>query len=206
MTVRFPLVLVDGYPYEIARTDRVANSGNIARGSNQPGGAGTAVDGDLWYDTGNAVLKIWDGSSWASVSGSGSSSSVVISGTAPSLPTNGDLWYDSTNGHLKIYLASSLQWVPVQNNVFTQNSAPTSGVFEGDIWYAPSTGLFYIYIAGSTNQWVAIYIPSPIAETSQVIATDYTISSGKNGHSVGPVEISNNITVTIPNNAVWLVS
>ena len=71
MTARFPLVLVNGYPQEISRTDRVANSGNIARGPNQPGGTGTAVDGDLWYDTGNAQLKIWDGSTWASVSGSG---------------------------------------------------------------------------------------------------------------------------------------
>ena len=91
MTERFPLVLVNGYPQEIARTDRVANSGNIARGPNQPGGAGAAVDGDLWYDTGNALLKIWDGSAWATASGSAGGSTVVISGTAPSLPSNGDL-------------------------------------------------------------------------------------------------------------------
>ena len=42
-----------------------------------------------------------------------------------------------------------------------------------------------------------------ITESSQVINTNYTLSSGKNGHSVGPVEIANNYTVTIPNNAVW---
>lgn len=205
MSTRFPLVLVNGYPQEIASTDRVANSGNIARGASQPAGAGTAVDGDLWYDTGNGLLKIWDGSTWATVSGSGGGSSVVISGTAPSSPSNGDLWYDSTNGYLKVYLAASVQWVPVQNNVFTQNSAPSSGVFEGDIWYNTSTQVFSIYIAGSTNAWVAIFDPPPITESLQVINTNYTLSSGSNGHSVGPVAVANNVTVTIPNNSVWLI-
>ena len=206
MTARFPLVLVNGYPQEISRTDRVANSGNIARGSNQPGGAGTAVDGDLWYDTGNALLKIWDGSTWATDSSSGGGAGVVVSNSAPTSPSNGDMWYDTTIGHLKIYLAASVQWVPAQNNVFTQNSAPSSGVFEGDIWYNPSTGVFYLYIGGSTNQWIAIYVPTPIVENSQVINTNYTLSSGKNGHSVGPVEVASSVTVTIPNNSVWLVN
>lgn len=45
-----------------------------------------------------------------------------------------------------------------------------------------------------------------IAETSQVINTNYTLGSGKNGHSVGPVEVANGYTVTLPNNATWLVS
>ena len=44
-----------------------------------------------------------------------------------------------------------------------------------------------------------------IAETSQVINTNYTLGSGKNGHSVGPVEVASGYTVTIPNNAIWLV-
>lgn len=46
----------------------------------------------------------------------------------------------------------------------------------------------------------------PISESSQVINTNYTLSSGKNGHSVGPVSVANTYTVTIPANAVWLVA
>lgn len=206
MTARYPLVLVNGYPQEIASTDRVANSGNIARGANQPGSTGTAVDGDLWYDTANSLLKIWDGSDWASVSSSGSGSGVTVSSTAPSSPSNGDLWYDSTNGHLKVYLASDVKWVPARTNVFTQNTTPSGDVFEGDIWYNATDEVFSIYIGGSTNAWIEIFSPSPIAETSQVINSNYTLSSGKNGHSVGPVEVSSSVTVTIPNNAVWLIS
>lgn len=43
-------------------------------------------------------------------------------------------------------------------------------------------------------------------ENSQTITTNYTITSDKNAHSVGPLSINNNIVVTIPANSTWLVS
>ena len=115
-----------------SRHDRVANGGNIPRGPNQPAGAAA---GDLWMDTGNNELKIYDGSGWSSVGGAGGGGSTVVSPTAPSQPTDGSMWYDTTNGLLKIYLAATVQWVPAQNNVFIQNNAPSSAL--GDIWYSP---------------------------------------------------------------------
>ena len=151
MSVRYPLVLVNGYSQEIANTDRIANGGNIPRTSSQPG---TPVEGDLWMDTGNNSLKIYDGASWVSVAGAGGGGSTVVSATAPSQPTNGSMWYDTTNGLLKIYLAATVQWVPAQNNVFIQNTAPSSGFFEGDIWYSPLVNVFSMYIAGTTGAWV----------------------------------------------------
>ena len=48
--------------------------------------------------------------------------------------------------------------------------------------------------------------PTAIAETAQVINTNYTLGSGKNGLSVGTVEVAYGYTVTIPSNALWLVS
>lgn len=202
MTTRYPLVLVNGYPQEISDTDRIANYVNIPRGTTQPG---PAVDGDLWMDTGNNLLKVYDGSVFVAVGGSGAGGTSIVSSTTPSQPTNGTLWYDTANGVLKIYLASSVQWVPAQLNFFDQAAAPSSGFYEGDIWLNSATRVFSLYIAGSTNDWVPMN-GQIIAETSQVINTNYTLNSGKNGHSVGPVEIANTYTVTLPNNAVWFVS
>ena len=70
------------------------------------------------------------------------------------------------------------------------------------------TNTYLLQTNGSgTTSWVAPPLGvKAISETAQIIDTDYTLSSGKNGHSVGPVEIANNYTVTIPNNATWLVS
>lgn len=45
-----------------------------------------------------------------------------------------------------------------------------------------------------------------IAETAQVISSDYTLASGKNGISVGSVEVADGYTVTVPAGAVWLIA
>lgn len=150
---RYPLVLVNGYPQEISATDRVQGGGNVPSQGIEPG---YAVTGDLWFDTANNLLKVYDGSSWASVGGSGGGGAVVVSPTAPSTPTNGSLWYDTTNGFLKVYLAATVEWVPCQMTFYVQDAAPSSGMMQGDIWYSPLLGTFNMYVAGSTNSWVVM--------------------------------------------------
>jgi len=49
------------------------------------------------------------------------------------------------------------------------------------------------------------FVPGPIAETKQVISENYTMSSGYNGISLGPVEILAGYTVTVPANSTWMV-
>ena len=148
---RYPLVIVNGYPQEISGTDRLYNIGNITRGPNPPA---PAVDGDLWFDTSNNLLKIYDGSGWTSVGGgAGGGGSTTVSPTAPATPSNGSLWYDTSEGFLKVYLASTTEWVPASHTFFVQDATPSSGFEQGDIWYSPLTGTFRMYIGGSTNAW-----------------------------------------------------
>lgn len=45
-----------------------------------------------------------------------------------------------------------------------------------------------------------------IAETAQVISSDYSLAAGKNGVSVGSVEVAEGYTVTVPAGAVWLIA
>lgn len=42
-------------------------------------------------------------------------------------------------------------------------------------------------------------------ENGQTITSDYTITSGKNAMTAGPVSIDNGITVTVPNGSVWSI-
>lgn len=42
-------------------------------------------------------------------------------------------------------------------------------------------------------------------ENSQSVTTDYTISTGKNAMSAGPIEIDDGITVTVPDGSAWTV-
>lgn len=57
--------------------------------------------GQLWFDTGNTLLKVYSGSQWKNLGAATSSAST------PSGNVAGDLWFDSTNSQLKVYDGSS---------------------------------------------------------------------------------------------------
>ena len=42
-------------------------------------------------------------------------------------------------------------------------------------------------------------------ENSLVVYNDYTLTSGKNAMSVGPIEIASGVSVTIPSGQRWLI-
>src|SRR5210317_886335 len=69
-------------------------------------GANTSAPGDpltgqLWWDKTNNVLKVYNGTTFKSISGARSSAST------PSSNVTGDLWWDTTNAQLKAYNGSS---------------------------------------------------------------------------------------------------
>ena len=85
----------------------------------------------------------------------------------------------------------------------------------GDIYWDSDEGNPYIYYDdGNTQQWVALVSSAGggggstqvIVENQQVIASNYTLTTGTNGHAVGPVEISSGVSVTVPANATWVIS
>ena len=63
------------------------------------------LTGQLWWDSTNALLKVYNGSTFKVVSGA------TASATAPVSTVAGDLWYDSTNSLLKVYTGSG--WLTV---------------------------------------------------------------------------------------------
>lgn len=42
-------------------------------------------------------------------------------------------------------------------------------------------------------------------ENDTTVTSDYTITSGKNAMSAGPVTVDTGITVTVPNNSIWVI-
>jgi hypothetical protein len=45
----------------------------------------------------------------------------------------------------------------------------------------------------------------PIIENSPTISTNYSISTGSNALSAGPITIADGITVVIPDGSVWTI-
>ena len=54
-------------------------------------------------------------------------------------------------------------------------------------------------IGGGASAGGAVY------ENSQLITANYTMTSGTNGHSVGPITVNSGVVVTIPSGSAWLV-
>lgn len=57
--------------------------------------------GQIWYDTGNNLCKVWTGSTWKNIG------SATSSATAPSSTISGDFWWDSVNKQLYTYDGTS---------------------------------------------------------------------------------------------------
>lgn len=66
---------------------------------------GAPLAGQLWWDSTNKTLKVYNGTQWKT---SGSSTS---SATAPSNPNVGDLWWDTANTQLKAW--SGTTWIVI---------------------------------------------------------------------------------------------
>ena len=84
----------------------------------------TPLMGQIWYDSTNEILKVYNGSSWISSAG------IILSATAPVSGTNaGALWFNTTTNQLNVWNGSS--WLLVgplgsSTNADPINPAPPS--------------------------------------------------------------------------------
>ena len=70
---------------------------------------------------------------------------------------------------------------------------------------APTVSSTYLYWNGSAFAWGAVAQSTPILENDQTISSNYTLTTAKNGFSVGPVTINSGVTVTVGSGQRWLV-
>ncbi len=75
--------------------------------------------GQLWWDSTNSLLKVYNGATFKTVSSS------TASGSTPSSGVTGDLWWDTTNSQLKVYNGST--WTLI-GPAFTQGSGQSGPV------------------------------------------------------------------------------
>jgi hypothetical protein len=123
------------------------------------------TNGDIF--TANGVVYTYNATQtlWKTSSAGGGGSSVTVSDTAPTSPSDGDQWFNSTNGSLLIYYndGTSSQWVGVSGPAGTSGSDgaagaagaptsyanlaafPSSGNTAGDLGFATDTKASYMW-------------------------------------------------------------
>lgn len=94
------------------------------------------------------------------------------------------------------------------------NATPTAGA----VVYADGTKQAYT-LAGTTGQvltsngsgaptWAVAEAGAKSGvfyENNTTVAADYTITSGKNAMTAGPISIADGVTVTIPDGSTWVI-
>lgn len=131
----------------------------------------------------------------------------------PGSPTTGMLRYNSTSDEFEGYSGSSPAWKSVggsaisndtstATNIYPLLAAATSGTAQNvytsnaKLLYKPSTGEFSSTVLNASNG---------IVVNSATISTSYTVASGSNAMSAGPVSIASGQSVTVSTGSRWLV-
>lgn len=135
--------------------------------------------GQIWYDTGNSIAKVWTGSVWKNIG------SCTSSATAPSSTVPGDLWFDSVNKQLYVYDG-------------TTPYASTGWILVGPGWSVvngKSTAIRETINNGSTDVPVtSLYLDG--VRTAIISATNFTPATPITGF--GNIRVGHNFSSSYP--------
>jgi len=160
---------------------------------------------------GRKALVAWNGSDFVEIAGGKVDLTTDVTGVLPvanggtnfSSYTTGDIVYASGATALtKRNIGSTGQVLTVAGGV------PT--------WATPASGLpsqsgnagKWLTTDGTNASWATLLIPGgggSISINYTTVSSSYTVASGTNGFSVGPMTIANGVTVTVSSGQRWVV-
>ena len=125
---------------------------------------GAPLTGQIWWDSGNGILNVYNGSAWKRIGGA------TASATAPNGATSeqGDLWYDSTNAQLKVYTGSA--WLLV-GPAFTAGTGTTGAIVDTIV---DNTAVSHVVIKFFVEDSVVAIMSKDATFTPQSSITGFT--------------------------------
>jgi hypothetical protein len=149
------------------------------------------LTGQLWWDKTNNLLKVYNGSTFKTISAATASSS------APASNVTGDLWYDTVNQQLKVWTGAAFL---VVGPAFS-SSTGTAGAIPETINDAGGSPHFVttLYVNNSRQAIVSLdsaFTPaSPISTNFPTIYPGITVTKGSSGVLSGNVVNTGNLTL-----------
>lgn len=160
--------------------------------------------GDLYYNTTSNVMKVYTGSAWVIAYVPGDAANITSTATGDVAATNvqdaiAELDTEkvprtSTTGSAKLPVGTTAQrdGSPA-SGMIRYNTTTSSFEGYGSAWGAIGGGA----TGGGTDGWAL--------EHDNTVTTSYTISTGKNVVSAGPLTINSGATVTVPSGSTWVI-
>ena len=135
-------------------------------------------------------------------------------GQQPASPVTGMIRYNTTSNQFEGYAGASPSWLPVGGSVITNDTTTATNLYP--IFANATSGTATTVYTGNAN---LLYRPSTGELTAQThvsangltvnsatVSANYTIPSGSNAISAGPVSVNSGVVVTVSANSVWYIS
>jgi len=138
------------------------------------------ITGQIWYDAGNAVLKVYNGSVFKNIA------SATASASAPVNPVIGDLWFNTTNNPNQLNCYNGSSWVTI-------GPVTGTGQVQGEILYESNA---------TAHNVISFFIGSSryaILNKDQAFTPNVSIS----GFSIVNPGLNIASSATVSNNKFW---
>ena len=160
--------------------------------------------GDLYYNTVSNVMKVYTGSTWVTAYVPGDASNISSTAVGTVAATNVQAAIQELDNEKTPRTSTTGSTLLPAGNTAQRDTSPTAG----SIRYNSQLGQFEGYSSawgsigggatgGNGDQWAV--------EHDNTITTSYTIGTGKNVISAGPLTVNSGATVTVPSGSTWTI-
>ena len=133
--------------------------------------------------------------------------------------TAGDLYFNTVSNRVRVYSGASWDYVALDSTVVVEKDSSTgsatlpagttgqrtASAINGMLRYNSTIAGFEGYVAGAWGGVGGAQANGAIYENAQSISTSYTLTTSKNGFSVGPITLGGGVVVTVPSGSRWAV-
>lgn len=140
---------------------------------------------------------------------------LISAGTTAQRPTGvvGKIRYNSTTGEFEGYSGATPSWKSIGGSALSNDTTTASDLYptfagatsgtalnlytsNAKLLYKPSTGEL---------KASALVASNGIVVNSSTVSADYTIATGTNGFSIGPITVASGTTVTVASDQQWVI-
>jgi hypothetical protein len=126
---------------------------------------GAPLVGQLWWNSSQDLLQVYNGTQWKTIS------SATASASAPTSNVQGDLWYDTVNAQLKVYSGTAFILVGPS---FTAGTGTTGAIVDTIV---DNGSVSHVVIKFFVNNTIVAIMSKDATFTPQVSITGFTTIS-----------------------------
>ena len=133
--------------------------------------------------------------------------------------TAGDLYFNTVSNRVLVYSGATWGYVALDATVVVEKDSGTGSAtlpagttgqrtaspINGMLRYNSTIAGFEGYVAGAWGGVGGAQANGAIYENAQSVTTSYTLTTSKNGFSVGPITLGGGVVITVPSGSRWVV-